>query len=90
MLNRLPGTKYPDRRIINAISQQTQNICITFVQRRSNVLPKIVQMLYKCFVFAGLHLHHHGHNHDASLNHINNLNVHNLSDNNLLIFATDN
>ena len=30
-------------------AQQTQNICITFVQRRTN----IVQMLYKCSVFAG-------------------------------------
>ena len=28
-------------------SQQTQNICITSVQRR----PDIVLMLYKCFVF---------------------------------------
>ena len=36
--------------IENALSQQTQNICITFVQRWSN----IVQMLYKCFVFAGM------------------------------------
>ena len=42
-----------------AAAQQTQNICITFVQRWADV----VQMLYKCFVFAGkplllCHLHH--------------------------------
>ena len=39
-------------------TQQTQNICITFVQRRPNVLvrPNIVQMLYKYFVFAGQEL----------------------------------
>ena len=35
-------------------TQQTQNICIRLVQRRSNVWPNLVQMLYKCFVFAGL------------------------------------
>ena len=35
-------------------TQQTQNICITFVQRRSNRRrSNILQMLYKCFVFAG-------------------------------------
>ena len=34
------------------ISQKTQNICITFVQRRTSV--DVVQMLYKCFVFAGI------------------------------------
>ena len=33
-------------------SQQTQNICITFVQRQPNA--NIVQMLYKCFVLTGL------------------------------------
>ena len=36
-----------ESRIFN--TQQTQNICITFVQRR----PNIVQMLYDCFVFTG-------------------------------------
>ena len=30
-------------------TQQTQNICMKIVQQR----PSIVQMLYKCFVFAG-------------------------------------
>ena len=35
-------------------TQQTQNICITFVQGLDQRLgPNIVQMLYKCFVFAG-------------------------------------
>ena len=37
-------------------SQQTQNICITFVQRRSNVFDAgstLYKMLYKCFMFAG-------------------------------------
>ena len=37
-------------------AQQTQNICITFVQRWTNVGvvgPDLVEMLYKCFVFAG-------------------------------------
>ena len=33
-------------------AQQTQNICITFVQHRTNVAD-VVSMLYKCFVFAG-------------------------------------
>ena len=31
-------------------SQQTQNNCIAFVQRRTKV--DVVQILYKCFVFA--------------------------------------
>ena len=38
-------------------SQQTQNICITFVQRRHQRLRRwsnIVQMSYKYFVFAGV------------------------------------
>ena len=38
-------------------SQQTQNICITLMQRRRNVLdvdPTLYKMLYRCFVFAGL------------------------------------
>ena len=37
------------------LTKQTQNICITFVQRRPNVFDgsNIVQMLYKCFVFTG-------------------------------------
>ena len=35
-----------------ACAQKTQNICITFVQRQPNV-EDVVQMLYKCFVFAG-------------------------------------
>ena len=30
-------------------TQQTLNICMKIVQQR----PNIVQMLYKCFVFAG-------------------------------------
>ena len=35
-------------------TQQRQNICITFVQRqRLQRLANILQMLYKCFVFAG-------------------------------------
>ena len=34
------------------IAQQTQNICMTFVQRRPNVFD-VVQMSYKCFVFTG-------------------------------------
>ena len=37
-------------------SQQTQNICITFVQCCTyveDVWANIVQMLYKCFVFSG-------------------------------------
>ena len=37
------------------ISQQTQNICITFVQSWTNVCT-YVQMIYKCVVFAGLML----------------------------------
>ena len=38
------------------VSQQTQNICIIFVQRRptSKTLADVVVMLYRCFVFAGL------------------------------------
>ena len=38
--------------IAQMLTQQTQNICITFniIRRWFN----IVQMLYKCFVFAGL------------------------------------
>ena len=36
-------------------SQQTQNIFITFVQRRPNVFD-VGPTLYKCFVFAGLAL----------------------------------
>ena len=54
--------------LIGRISQQTQNICIKFVQRRHNVLhnicttsaqrlrrwSNIVQMLDKCFVFTGM------------------------------------
>ena len=35
------------------VSQQAQNICMTFVQRRSNVFD-VGPTLYKCFVFAGL------------------------------------
>ena len=34
-------------------SQQTQNICIPFIQCRPNVFD-VGQMLYKCFAFAGL------------------------------------
>ena len=34
-------------------SQQTQNICIAFVQRRPNVFD-VGPTLYKCFVFTGL------------------------------------
>ena len=34
-------------------SQQTQNICMPFVQRRSNVF-NVGPTLYKCFVFVGL------------------------------------
>ena len=32
--------------------QQTQNICITFVQRRPNIFD-VGPTLYKCFVFTG-------------------------------------
>ena len=38
--------------IIHLATQQTQNIRITFVNRRPNVEDD-VQMLYKCFVFTG-------------------------------------
>ena len=38
------------------LAQQTQNICITFVQRLRR-WSNIVQMLYKCFVFSGLFTH---------------------------------
>ena len=34
------------------LSQQTQNICTTLAQRLRRQ-PNIVQMLFKCFVFAG-------------------------------------
>ena len=37
--------------------QQTQNMCIAFVQRRTNVFeigPVVVQILYKYFVFTGM------------------------------------
>ena len=40
-------------------TQHTQNICITFIQRRPNVFdigPKLYKMLYKCFVCAGYRL----------------------------------
>ena len=33
-------------------TQQAQNICITFVQRRPNVFD-VGPTLYKCFVFTG-------------------------------------
>ena len=42
-------------RIIGLISQQTQNICIAFVQRRPNVEdvgPTLYKMLYKFSVLA--------------------------------------
>ena len=38
-------------------SQQTQNICITFIQRRPNVFdvgPTLYKYYTECFVFAGL------------------------------------
>ena len=40
-----------DKRSLSTL-QQTENICITFVQRRptSSTLIDVVQMLYKCFV----------------------------------------
>ena len=40
-------------------SQQAQNICITFVQRRPYVFdvgPTLYKMSYKCIVFAGIPL----------------------------------
>ena len=48
------------RPVYFAYSQQTQNISLTCVglQRRPNFFDccsNIVQMLYKCFVFGGLH-----------------------------------
>ena len=36
---------------IIVLTQQTQNMCITIVQRQR--WSNIAQMLYKCFVFAG-------------------------------------
>ena len=45
-------TEYPTLYLELVLPQQTQNIGILFVHRHSN----IVQMLYKCFVFAGSRL----------------------------------
>ena len=52
--------------MLQYVSQQTQNTCITFVKHLYNICKtsaqrlrrwsNIVQMLYKCFVFAGMSL----------------------------------
>ena len=39
------------------VSQQTQTICITFIQRRPNVFdvgPTLYKCYKKCFVFTGV------------------------------------
>ena len=51
-VERYSVTMSPIHFIILMSSQQTQNICTTFVQRRRR-WSNIVQMSYKCFVFAG-------------------------------------
>ena len=40
---------------LKPVSQPSQNLCITFVQRWPN-WPNIVQMLYKCLAFNGNHM----------------------------------